>query len=409
MKNQNLTYLRWPLLAILTVIAAACASMGRPEGGPIDEDPPVFIKSNPAPGQLNVSSDRIIIEFNENIQVDDPLNKVVISPAQKTPAKVTGVGHRVTVMLQDSLRENTTYTLDFTAAIKDLNEGNQIDGFALDFSTGPTLDTLSISGMVFAAENLEPAQSMLVGVHSNLADSALTTLPFDRITRTNQLGQFTIRNLKPGDYHIFAINDVNRDNKWDRSEDIAFYPVTISPTASRAQVSDTLKTADGSADSIVMREVTVFAPNDILLTWFNENYKSQYMSKNERRQRHIINLEMGAASDTLPSMRFVGGPFDGEDFGLRSVLEASATRDTLTYWIADSAVIALDTLYVAATYLRTDTLDQLSWTTDTLNFSLRPQKKKDNKKEDGKKKEEKSDSTATAPKIDLLNIKSSIG
>ncbi|MDE6323500.1 MAG: Ig-like domain-containing protein [Paramuribaculum sp.] len=409
MKNQNLTYLRWPLLAILTVIAAACASMGRPEGGPIDEDPPVFIKSNPAPGQLNVSSDRIIIEFNENIQVDDPLNKVVISPAQKTPAKVTGVGHRVTVMLQDSLRENTTYTLDFTDAIKDLNEGNQIDGFALDFSTGPTLDTLSISGMVFAAENLEPAQSMLVGVHSNLADSALTTLPFDRITRTNQLGQFTIRNLKPGDYHIFAINDVNRDNKWDRSEDIAFYPVTISPTASRAQVSDTLKTADGSADSIVMREVTVFAPNDILLTWFNENYKSQYMSKNERRQRHIINLEMGAASDTLPSMRFVGGPFDGEDFGLRSVLEASATRDTLTYWIADSAVIALDTLYVAATYLRTDTLDQLSWTTDTLNFSLRPQKKKDNKKEDGKKKEEKSDSTATAPKIDLLNIKSSIG
>ena len=189
MKNQNLTYLRWPLLAILTVIAAACASMGRPEGGPIDEDPPVFIKSNPAPGQLNVSSDRIIIEFNENIQVDDPLNKVVISPAQKTPAKVTGVGHRVTVMLQDSLRENTTYTLDFTDAIKDLNEGNQIDGFALDFSTGPTLDTLSISGMVFAAENLEPAQSMLVGVHSNLADSALTTLPFDRITRTDPVFQ----------------------------------------------------------------------------------------------------------------------------------------------------------------------------------------------------------------------------
>ena len=408
MNIQNLTYLRWPLAAILAAVVVACASMGRPEGGPIDEDPPVFVKSNPAPGQLNVSSDRIIIEFNENIQVDDPLNKVVISPAQKTPAKVTGVGHRVTVMLQDSLRKNTTYTLDFTDAIKDLNEGNQLDGFALDFSTGAVLDSLSISGMVFAAENLEPAQSMLVGVQSNLADSALTTLPFDRITRTNQFGQFTIRNLKPGDYNIFAINDVNRDNKWDRSEDIACYPVTVSPSASRVQVSDTLKTADGSADSIVMREMTAFAPNDILLTWFNENYKSQYMSKNERRQRHILNFEMGAPSDTLPSLRFVGGPFDGEDFTLRAVLEASATRDTLSYWIADSAVIALDSLHVAVTYLRTDTLDQLSWSTDTLNFSLRPAKKKDAKKKKEETKEEGPDSTEVAPKIELLSIKSSI-
>lgn len=279
-------------------------------------------------------------------------------------------------------------------------KATRLDGFALDFSTGTVLDSLSISGMVFAAENLEPAQSMLVGVHSNLADSALTTLPFDRITRTNQFGQFTIRNLKPGDYHIFAINDVNRDNKWDRSEDIAFYPVTVSPSASRAQVSDTLKTADGSADSIVMREITVFAPNDILLTWFNENYKSQYMSKNERRQRHILNFEMGAPSDTLPSLRFVGGPFDGEDFTLRAVLEASATRDTLSYWIADSAVIAMDSLFVAATYLRTDTLDQALLDHRHAQLLSPSDEKERRKEEKEEKKEEGADSAEVAPKIE---------
>lgn len=400
MMRSQLSYLRWPLVVLIAIVVAACASMGRPQGGPRDENPPVFVKSRPAPGTLNVKSDRIIIEFDENIQVDDPLNKVVVSPAQKNPPKVTGVGRRVTVQLLDSIKENTTYTIDFTDAIKDLNEGNQLDGFALDFSTGPILDSLCISGMVFAAENLEPAQSMLVGVHSNLSDTALATIPFDRITRTNQLGQFTIRNLKPGNYHVFALNDVNRDNKWDRSEDVAFYPVTVSPSSKRVSVTDTLKAADGVTDSLVNVEVTAFYPNDLLLTWFNENYKSQYMVKNERKQRNKIYFEFGAPSDTLPSLKFVGGPYDGEDFTLRTVLEASATRDTLTYWIADTAVVALDSIYLATTYLRTDTLERLSWTTDTLNFSLRKQKKKEEKK---KKKDEESDTTSP-PKITLLKI-----
>lgn len=386
-------------MAIIALMVMACASMGRPQGGPRDEDPPVYVKSRPVPGELNVKSDRIVIEFDENIQVDDPMNKIVVSPAQKNPPKVTAVGHRITVQIQDTLKENTTYTIDFTDAIKDLNEGNLLDGFAFDFSTGPVLDSLCISGMVFAAENLEPAQAMLVGVHSNLSDTALTALPFDRITRTNQLGQFTIRNLKPGSYNVFAINDVNRDNKWDRSEDIAFFPLTVTPTSERISVTDTIKAADGITDSIITVGATVFYPNDLLLTWFNENYRSQYMKKNERRVRNIIYFEFGAPSDTLPSLRFVGGPYDGEDFALRSVLEASATRDTLTYWIADTAVAALDSIYLAATYLRTDTLDNLTWTTDTLNFSMRQQKKKAQKK----KKDEESD-TDSIPKIQLLKL-----
>ena len=222
------------------IIIGSCASMGRPEGGARDVEPPVPLSSNPPAGQLNFNGKRLIVNFDENIQIDDAFNKVVVSPAMSQPPAVSANGRRLTVEFRDTLRDSTTYTVDFADAIKDLNEGNILDGFAIDFSTGPTIDTLRISGMVLGADNLEPAQGMLVGVHSNLSDSALTKLPLDRIARTNQLGQFTIRNLPAGRYHVFAIDDVNRDNRWDRSEAMAFYDVTVEPVVEQFELTDTL-------------------------------------------------------------------------------------------------------------------------------------------------------------------------
>ncbi len=395
--------MRLLLVVIAAVFIAACASMGRPEGGPIDETPPRFVRSNPAPGSRNVNVDRITIMFDENVQVKDVMTKVVVSPPQSSMPKVTAVGRGVRIELVDTLLPNTTYTVDFTDAISDLNEDNALDGFAFDFSTGSTIDSLCISGMVFEAETLEPAQGMLVGVHSNMADSAISTLPFERITRTNQFGQFTVRNLKEGSYRIFALDDVNRDNKWDRSENVAFYDAVITPSSSRVEVSDTLVAADGS-DSIVARMATAFAPDDVLLTWFNENYKSQYLAKYERRERNRIYFEFGAKNDTFPVIRFVGGSHDGELLDDFTVLNASVTRDTLDYWITDSSIIALDSIALAATYLRTDTLDRLVWGTDTLNFNMRKSKAK--KKEEKKAKENESDSTSVdVPAVTLLKMK----
>ncbi len=400
--NHPVLYMRLLLAVIVAAIMAACASMGRPEGGPRDETPPVFVKSDPAPGSLNVNREKLTIEFDENIKLDDPTNKVVVSPAQKNMPKISAVGRRVTIELIDSLVPDATYTIDFTDAISDLNEGNGLDGFAFDFATGPTIDTLCISGMVFQAENLEPAQGMLVGVHSNLSDSAITNLPFERITKTNQYGQFTLRNLKEGSYRIFALTDQNRDNKWDRTEDIAFYDTVITPTAATVMRTDTLKDVSGN-DSIVSVQATAYGPNDILLTWFNENYKAQYLMKYERRERNKLSFQMGAPSDTLPLLTIVGGPHDGEPASRWAVLKSSPTRDTLEYWITDSSIIKLDTLMVETRYLRTDSLDQLSWTTDTLNFTLRGQKKKESKKKDDDKK--KDSDTDSLPPVTLMNLR----
>lgn len=376
------------------LLLAACASIGRPEGGPRDMTPPVMVSSTPAPGSVNVSNGRIDIVFDENITLDDPMNKIVVSPPQKKQAQISSNGRRVRITLRDTLRDSTTYTVDLADAVRDLNEGNILDGLAIDFSTGPSIDTLMISGIVFEGRTLEPAQGMIVGVYSTpVADTALTTLPMERITKTNALGRFTIRNLKPGSYRVFAINDLNHDFHWDRSEDIAFLDRDISPSTMSIEVTDTFTDAAGN-DSLVTRPATRFLPDDILLTWFNENYKPLYLVKHERPDARRLTLEMSTRSDSLPQLTLLNTVRAGARLDREAVLQSSPGLDSLTYWLRDTTLIGSDTLKIAARYLHTDTLDNITFTTDTLTFALRQAKKK-------KKRDEETDSV---PKLEFVNI-----
>ncbi len=395
---HSVKQLRLLLVMVAAAVMVACANMGRPEGGPRDELPPVYVRSNPAMGQLNFNGNKITVDFDENIQLDDAINKIVVSPAQRNTPAISSNGRRVTIELRDTIMPNTTYTIDFADAVKDLNEGNVLDGFAMDFATGDTIDTLRISGMVFEARTLEPAQGMLVGVYSNTSDTAISTLPFERITKTNQLGQFTLRNLKAGSYRVYALNDINRDYHWDRSEDVAFYDVTISPTSEPTVVTDTLTRSTGERDSLVTRNATRFLPDDLLLTWFNEGYTSQYLKDYKRPERNKITLQFGAKSDTLPILRLLNTHRAGDEISTWSTLDASPTLDTLTYWISDTSLVSLDSITIEATYLRTDTLDNLTWGTDTLKFNMRPEKKKKEKK---KKNDEEEDSIPPVPHMEL--------
>ncbi len=395
---HSVKQLRLLLVMVAAAVMVACANMGRPEGGPRDELPPVYVRSNPAMGQLNFNGNKITVDFDENIQLDDAMNKIVVSPAQRNTPAISSNGRRVTIELRDTIMPNTTYTIDFADAVKDLNEGNVLDGFAMDFATGDTIDTLRISGMVFEARTLEPAQGMLVGVYSNTSDTAISTLPFERITKTNQLGQFTLRNLKAGSYRVYALNDINRDYHWDRSEDVAFYDVTISPTSEPTVVTDTLTRSTGERDSLVTRNATRFLPDDLLLTWFNEGYTSQYLKDYKRPERNKITFQFGAKSDTLPILRLLNTHRAGDEISTWSTLDASPTLDTLTYWISDTSLVSLDSITIEATYLRTDTLDNLTWGTDTLKLNMRPEKKKKEKK---KKNDEEEDSIPPVPHMEL--------
>lgn len=379
--------MKWiPCIGVMAALVGSCASIGNPSGGPRDEEPPRFVRSNPAPGSVNVSRQRIDIEFDEIVNVKDAFSKVVVSPVTGSVPRVSSLGKRVTVQFTDTLLPNTTYTIDFGNSIEDNNENNKLQGFTYSFSTGPELDTLQISGMVLSAQGLEPQQGMLVGVYSNLSDTAFSTLPFERVAKTDDRGRFSIKGLSPGEYRIYALADADNDYKHANPEEAAaFYDFTLVPYAERISVTDTLfNLKTGERDTVLKRERTRFLPNDILLRSFDSDYKSQYLLKYERTDSTRLTFIFNAPSDSLPVISPVGIDVPEDWY----VLEKSHRNDTLTYWITDPSVIAADSLRIAARYLRTDSARQLSAFADTLRFFMaKPKTVAKEKKKDKKGKE----------------------
>lgn len=370
------------LYYIFIIIAAAvmysCANIGNPSGGPIDKTPPIFMRSNPTPNAVNVKDRKIEIFFDEIVTLKDPSTKIIVSPAQTEMPRMSALGRKVTVELVDSLLPNTTYTIDFSNSIQDNNEGNTIDNFAFAFSTGSVIDSMRVSGYVIDSRTLEPMQSVVVGLQSNLADSAFHKEKLQRVALTNDRGQFTIRNVSPGSYHIFALKDLDRDYKFGNpTEDIAFLDSIIVPSIGTREAADTVYNDLNEIDTIMRATRPAYFPNDILLSMFNEDRKSQYLANNLRVDSTRISLTFAAASDTLPSLSIVGRNDVPDQW---YTLERSQTNDTLTYWIRPPHLVSADTLMVATTYLRTDTASNLSWGTDTLKFTFQRQKAKKKKK-----------------------------
>lgn len=370
------------LYYIFIIIAAAvmysCANIGNPSGGPIDKTPPIFMRSNPTPNAVNVKDRKIEIFFDEIVTLKDPSTKIIVSPAQTEMPRMSALGRKVTVELVDSLLPNTTYTIDFSNSIQDNNEGNAIDNFAFAFSTGSVIDSMRVSGYVLDSRTLEPMQSVVVGLQSNLADSAFHKEKLQRVALTNDRGQFTIRNVSPGSYHIFALKDLDRDYKFGNpTEDIAFLDSIIVPSIGSREAADTVYNDLNEIDTIMRATRPAYFPNDILLSMFNEDRKSQYLANNLRVDSTRISLTFAAASDTLPSLSIVGRNDVPDQW---YTLERSQANDTLTYWIRPPHLVSADTLMVATTYLRTDTASNLSWGTDTLKFTFQRQKAKKKKK-----------------------------
>lgn len=385
------------LYYIFIIIAAAvmysCANIGNPSGGPIDKTPPIFMRSNPTPNAVNVKDRKIEIFFDEIVTLKDPSTKIIVSPAQTEMPRMSALGRKVTVELVDSLLPNTTYTIDFSNSIQDNNEGNAIDNFAFAFSTGSVIDSMRVSGYVLDSRTLEPMQSVVVGLQSNLADSAFHKEKLQRVALTNDRGQFTIRNVSPGSYHIFALKDLDRDYKFGNpTEDIAFLDSIIVPSIGSREAADTVYNDLNEIDTIMRATRPAYFPNDILLSMFNEDRKSQYLANNLRVDSTRISLTFAAASDTLPSLNIVGRNDVPDQW---YTLERSLTNDTLTYWIRPPHLVSADTLMVATTYLRTDTASNLSWGTDTLKFTFQRQKAKK------KKKNEETDSLEQIRFMDL--------
>ena len=167
-------FLKYIYISVCLLCILSCARMGQPDGGWYDETPPRVVGSSPADKATNVKSKKIYIYFNEFIQLDNPTEKVVVSPPQLEAPDIKGEGKRIVVELKDSLKPNTTYTIDFSDAISDNNESNPLGNYTYTFSTGDRIDTLETSGYVLNAQNLEPIKGILVGLYNNLSDTVFS-------------------------------------------------------------------------------------------------------------------------------------------------------------------------------------------------------------------------------------------
>ena len=187
----------------------SCARMGNPDGGWYDDTPPSVLSASPADGSTGIRAQKVIINFDEYIKIEDAQNKVIVSPPQLEMADIKASGRRIIIELKDSLKENTTYTVDFSDAITDNNEGNPMGNYTYSFSTGSQIDTLEVSGYCLNAQDLEPLKGMLVGLYeaSDTTDSLFYKKPFLRVSRTNGSGHFTIKGVAPGRYVVYALQD----------------------------------------------------------------------------------------------------------------------------------------------------------------------------------------------------------
>ncbi|MBO4690087.1 MAG: Ig-like domain-containing protein [Paludibacteraceae bacterium] len=342
--------MRKQLYILLTALAfIGCANRGiGPQGGPKDSIPPVPVRSFPENGAVSFTGNNIEVLFNEYIQLDNIAQNLLMSPPQQNPPDVKARGKRLMVHFVDSLRDSTTYTLDFGNAVCDFTEKNPLRGYTFAFSTGPVIDTLEILGSIINAEDLNPVMGVLAGIHSDQADSAFTSTTFDRIARSDSAGVFRISNIHEGTYRLYALDDVSRDYRWNVGEGLAYAEESITPS-----------------------------PNDTLayiLWYFCEQRQRLYLQRTLRDKQHVITLLFSSSPDSLPTWRALR-PSEVDSAASDTAWvdptpyilpQYYAHNDTIMLWLTDSLAIAQDTILLEARYRRTDSIYQLEWYTDTL-------------------------------------------
>ncbi len=241
----------------------SCAKPVSPDGGPKDDKPPVVIACDPPNMDTKFSGSSFRIDFNEFINLRNPVSEIFISPPLRKPLESRLRGKSLVVKFDDSLALNTTYSINFGASIADLTEGNLLKGFNYVFSTGDYVDTLSLHGNLKAAFDLKPQKDVFIELYLNNND----TIQFDSlplrvapyyITKTDDQGNFIFHNLQNGKFKLFALADLNGDLIFNQpTEKIAFSDSLVTPyyIPIPKQVTKTQDTS--SSDSLRPQQVRI--------------------------------------------------------------------------------------------------------------------------------------------------------
>ncbi len=225
------------LMGICIIGNEGCAQIGAPTGGPRDSIPPRLVSASPKPGSTGFTGNKIVLNFNEYVNLEEVQANVLVSPLPKTNPQIDFKLKTVTVKLKDSLIPNTTYAINFGDAIRDNNENNPLKNFTYVFSTGNHIDSLRFSGKVIMAETGKSDSTLIAMLYRNTVDSAVKKTKPDYIAKLNGTGGFTFINLSPGIYAVYALKDGDGGKTYNsKAELFAFADQNITVTDNSPQI-----------------------------------------------------------------------------------------------------------------------------------------------------------------------------
>ena len=212
-------------------LSSGCAQIGYPTGGVTDSAAPVLQRASPPNLALNFTGNRVTLVFDEYIEVKDLQSNLLVSPLPKINPTITNNLKTINIKLRDTLRPNTTYSINFGNAIVDVHEGNILKNFTYTFSTGSVIDSLELSGRVTLAETGKTDSTLLVLLYEGAVDSTVRSRKPDYITRVNGQGDFKFNHLPGGDFKIYALKDGDGGKTYNsKTELFAFADVDVNPS-----------------------------------------------------------------------------------------------------------------------------------------------------------------------------------
>ncbi len=354
----------------LIFIIGGCAKINTPSGGPKDKTPPVVVSSVPLNGAKNFKGHKIEIVFDEYVVLDNINEKFMVSPPMKKKPRVFTRGKAVEIEFDSKLKDSTTYTCYFQDGIKDLNEGNVLQDYQFVFSTGPVIDSLSVTGNIYNAFDLEVPEKTVALLYRELADSAVIKHLPEYMSVLDPTGYFRIDNVRPGIYRLYGLKDADNSKNYNLpDEEFAFMDTTVLITPEKNfippvhNVKDTTEIKKGekpgsetNRETIHRKKATgkkpaeakdttnlkknagkesepVVLKGEYKLYQFTALKKAHYLISSHRDRKYLMTYILSLPPDTMKFEFSIPGAPNKEYF-----TEPSVNRDTLKVWLTDSTL-----------------------------------------------------------------------
>lgn len=365
---------RFLIMSTLFVLIGACAKISNPSGGPRDRTPPVVLETIPQYGAKNFKGKSITITFNEYVALDNIMEKFMVSPPMTKKPKVFIRSKSVIAEFAEPLRDSTTYTFYFQDAIKDLNEGNKIDDYQFVLSTGSVIDSLSVTGNVYSAFNLEVPEKTMVLLYRELADSFVVKHLPDYISRVDLKGYFRINNVKSGTYRLYALKDGDNSKNYNLPDEEFAYmgtPIEVTPEKNFIPVvKDTVKvkkvvpkTKELKGEKEIIIQDTIVPIGEYPLILFAAQKTIHYLTGSGRPSKYQLNYSLSLPPDTMQFGLTIPGSGENSYF-----IEKNREKDSIRVWITDSTLYTKSQIETIIDYPFTDSLRILGYKQDTIQM-----------------------------------------